>query len=255
MRSWLSWKHWRHIRIPTRRWVSLSATGKAIWTCWRSVGPVRLNRQTCWAILTVEQVNIKSPKYEETAETVRGKVETVRAIYVDLELSPSVWSGMPLFVNFSAYSGRGWDTVGKKCMFNYFFRACWGHRAASVCTGKNTKCTGEHKGRVQVELCVKTEWWNWAVLENWELVSNRRKWTKEAMLQWQRKKQREGWIAFSFLWENLCTKLKPFWSKARIKRHDNILSRSIQITFKVNLCRLISKLDLLIYLVHVESLN
>lgn len=55
----------------------------------------------------MEQVNIKSPKYEETAETVRGKLETVRAIYVDLELSPSVWSDMPLFVNFSAYSGRG----------------------------------------------------------------------------------------------------------------------------------------------------
>lgn len=43
----------------------------------------------------MEQISIKCPKYEETrflhAETVREKVETVRAIYVDLELSGVVY--------------------------------------------------------------------------------------------------------------------------------------------------------------------
>lgn len=159
---------------------------------------------------------------------------------------------MPLLVNFPAHSGGGWDTVGKKCMFNYFLEHAGG-TVLPLCVQVRIQNVLENTKAVFKQNCV----WklNGAMLENWELVSNRRKWTKEAVLQWQRKKQREGWIAFSFLWENSNTKLKLFWSNARIKGHDNILSRSIQITFKVNLCRLISRLDLLIYLVHVESLT
>lgn len=106
------------------------ATGKAIWTCWRNVAPVRLNRQTCWAILAVEQIGIKSPEYEETgfvhAETVRKKVEAVRAAHVDLELSGVAHHCLLISQDFSAHSGRGWDTVGKKCMFNYFLEHAGG---------------------------------------------------------------------------------------------------------------------------------
>lgn len=59
----------------------------------------------------MEQISIKSPKYEETgflhAETVRKKVETVRVIYVDLELSGVVCHCLLISQDFPAHSGRG----------------------------------------------------------------------------------------------------------------------------------------------------
>lgn len=95
----------------------------------------------------------------------------------------TVWSGVPLFVNVPGFPCSFWERLRhcrKKVDVKLLFRASWGHCAASVCTGKNRKCAGEHKGCVQEELCMKTEWWNWAMLENWELVSHRRKWTKRS---------------------------------------------------------------------------
>lgn len=110
----------------------------------------------------------------------------------------------------------------KKCMFNYFLEHA-GSTVLPLCVQVRIQNVLENTKAVFKQNCVwKLKWWNWAVLENWELASNMRKWT-EAVLQWQRKKQREGWIAFSFLWENSYTKLKVFWNKARIKGHDNIL--------------------------------
>lgn len=69
-----------------------------------------LNRQTCCVILAAEQIGVKSPEYEETgflhAETVRKKVETVRAVYVDLELSGVAHHCLLISQDFPARSGR-----------------------------------------------------------------------------------------------------------------------------------------------------
>lgn len=56
-------------------------------------------------------MGIKSPEFEETgfvhAETVRKKVETVRAAHVDLELSGVAHHCLLISQDFSAHSGRG----------------------------------------------------------------------------------------------------------------------------------------------------
>lgn len=94
--------------------------GKAIWTCWRSVGPVRFNRQIHWLLLTIEQIDTASQVWRDrmfmcwTGEEEHWDWDNC--------LSGAIWNCRSLWTSedFLACSGRGWEPVVEKCMFNNF---------------------------------------------------------------------------------------------------------------------------------------